>query len=126
MSLPDLQHLALVVALLALYGVLFFLEAWITRRQPLRFAQVPIPGVALRPCPAQASGKAEGPVLRSPAPAGSAVEGLSVHRQWLPLAYLLLQSGLVIGLLLDKAVQDFFALLFIPLPRNSRQEMLHW
>jgi len=35
--------------------------------------------------------------------------------RWFPLAYLLAQSGLVIGLLLNKQVLDFFALLFVPL-----------
>jgi signal transduction histidine kinase len=34
---------------------------------------------------------------------------------WLPLAYLLLESGLVVGLLLVPPILDFFGLLFIPL-----------
>jgi signal transduction histidine kinase len=34
---------------------------------------------------------------------------------WVPLAYLLLQTGLVVGLLLVPPILDFFGLLFIPL-----------
>jgi signal transduction histidine kinase len=43
------------------------------------------------------------------------VEGLPLRPLWIPLVYLFVQSGLVIGLLLNREVQDFYALLFMPL-----------
>ncbi|HSJ55193.1 MAG TPA: sensor histidine kinase [Anaerolineae bacterium] len=78
------RHPDLVVALLALYGLLLLAETWFARRGARR--QAP-PGVAERPPGAR----------------------------WFPVAYVLAQSGLVVGLLLNKEVLDFFGLLFIPL-----------
>ena len=78
------RHPGLVVALLALYGLLLFAEIWMARRGARR----------------QGS---------------SGAEGQSSGRRWFPFAYLIAQSGLVIGLLVNKEVLDFFALLFMPL-----------
>jgi signal transduction histidine kinase len=89
--LPRMRYPDLVVAMLVLYGLLLLVETWMIERKPLRFAAVASPGSALK------------------------VEGLPLRPRWLPLVYLLVQSGLVIGLLLNRPVQDFYALLFMPL-----------
>ncbi len=83
--LQDMQHPGQVVALLALYGVLLVVETW----------QIP-----WRP-------------ERPAGPGSVETAGQSHRRLWLLAACLLVQSGLVIGLLLNREVQDFFALLFI-------------
>jgi len=83
----------LAAVLLATYGLLLVLaETRIVRRGPLRFSQAEHSGLVLR-----YGGE---PTLGEP---------------WLPLVYLLLQSGLVVGLLLVPPILDFFGLLFIPL-----------
>jgi signal transduction histidine kinase len=68
-----------VVALLAAYGLLLFVETWLMRRKPLRLLQAP---------------KSQ-------------------------LAYLFLQSVLVIGVLVISSYEDFLALLFIPLSLDA-------
>lgn len=89
--LPEMRHPELVVALLALYGLLLLVETWMIETKPLRFAAAADPGSTPK------------------------VEGLALRPRWLPFAYLLLQSSLVIGLLLNRPVQDFYALLFMAL-----------
>jgi signal transduction histidine kinase len=89
--LPEMRHPELVVALLALYGLLLLVETWMIERKPLRFAAAADPGSTPK------------------------VEGLPLRPRWLPFAYLLVQSSLVIGLLLNRPVQDFYALLFMAL-----------
>jgi len=88
----DKPQLKWVVVLLALYGLLLPAERWIVRRRSLRLAQ-----------PA------------SSGPSRSGAEEPTLAQAWLPLLYLLLQSGLVIGLWLIAPYEDFFATLFIPL-----------
>ena len=82
----DEPQRGLAMVLLATYGLLLLAEPWISQRKPLRFAQEANSG--------------PGPALR---------------QTWFPLVYLLLQSGLVVGLLLIPPHIDFFAGLFIPL-----------
>jgi signal transduction histidine kinase len=83
----------LAAVLLATYGLLLVLaETRIVRRGPLRFSQAEHSGLVLRH-------------------GGEPTQG----EPWLPLVYLLLQSGLVVGLLLVPPILDFFGLLFIPL-----------
>jgi signal transduction histidine kinase len=89
--LPEMRYPELVVALLALYGLLLLVETWMIERKPLRFAAAAGPGSTPK------------------------VEGLPLRPRWLPLVYLLVQSGLVIGLLLNRPVQDFYALLSMAL-----------
>lgn len=89
--LPQMRYPGLVVALLVLYGLLLLVETWMIERKPSRFSA--------------AAGRGSTP----------SVEGLSLRRRWLPLAYLSVQCGLVIGLLLNRPVQDFYALLLMPL-----------
>jgi len=89
--LPRMRHPELVVVLLVLYGLLLLVETWMIERKPLRFSA--------------AASRDSTPKL----------EGLRLHPRWFPLVYLLLQSGLVIGLLLNWVVQDFYALLLVPL-----------
>jgi signal transduction histidine kinase len=85
--MKDMQHPGQVAALLALYGVLLAVETGLIPWRPDRPA--------------------------GPRPAAGAA-GQSRGRRLLA-ACLLVQSGLVTGLLLNREVQDFFALLFIPL-----------
>jgi signal transduction histidine kinase len=89
--LPRMRYPGLVVALLVVHGLLLVVETWMIERKPLRFTAVASPGSALK------------------------VEGLPLRLPWIPLVYLSVQSGLVIGLLLNREVQDFYALLFMPL-----------
>jgi signal transduction histidine kinase len=89
--LPRMRYPELVVALLVAHGLLLVIETWRIERKPLRFTAVASAGSALK------------------------VEGLPLRPPWIPLVYLFVQSGLVIGLLLNRPVQDFYALLFMPL-----------
>jgi signal transduction histidine kinase len=89
--LPRMRHPGLVMALLVVHGLLLLVETWIIERKPLRFTAVASAGSALE------------------------VEGLPLRPPWIPFVYLFVQSGLVIGLLLNRPVQDFYALLFMPL-----------
>jgi signal transduction histidine kinase len=89
--LPRMRYPGLVVALLVVHGLLLVVETWMIERKPLRFSTVASPGSALK------------------------VEGLPLRPRWIPLVYLFVQSGLVIGLLLNREIQDFYALLFMPL-----------
>jgi signal transduction histidine kinase len=89
--LPEMRHPELVVALLVLYGMLLLIETWMIERKPLRLAAVASGGLTPK------------------------VEGLPLRPRWFPLVYLLVQSALVIGLLLNRPVQDFYALLFMAL-----------
>jgi signal transduction histidine kinase len=89
--LPRMRYPGLVVALLAVHGLLLLVETWMIERKPLRFTAVASPGSALK------------------------VQGLPLRPPWIPLVYLFVQSSLVIGLLLNRPVQDFYALLFMPL-----------
>jgi len=83
----------LAAVLLATYGLLLALaETRIVRRGPWRFSQAEHSGLVLPH-------------------GGEPPQG----EPWLPLVYLLLQSGLVVGLLLVPPILDFFGLLFIPL-----------
>jgi hypothetical protein len=81
-----------VVALLAGYGLLLLSETLTLERTPLRSAQSTNPGYTLR-------------TIQEP----------TLRQRWLVLAYLLVQSSVVVGLLLNKIVQDTYALLFLPL-----------
>ena len=84
-------------ALLAMFGLLLVLaETRIVRRGPLRFSQAEHSGLALRH-------------------GGEPTQG----EPWLPLVYLLLQSGLVVGLLFVPPIMDFFGLLFISLSMQA-------
>jgi signal transduction histidine kinase len=89
--LPEMRHSELVVALLVLYGMLLLIETWMIERKPLRLAAVASGGLTPK------------------------AEGLPLRPRWFPLVYLLVQSALVIGLLLNRPVQDFYALLFMAL-----------
>jgi signal transduction histidine kinase len=89
--LPEMRHPELVVALLVLYGLLLLVETWMIESKPLRFAAAADPGSTPK------------------------AEGLPLRPRWLPLVYLVVQSGLVIGLLLNRPVQDFYALLSMAL-----------
>jgi signal transduction histidine kinase len=89
--LPRMRYPDLVVALLVVHGLLLLVETWMIERKPLRFTAFASPGSALK------------------------VEGLPLRPRWLPLVYLFVQCGLVIGLLLNRPVQDFYALLLLPL-----------
>jgi len=83
----------LAAVLLATYGLLLVLaEPRIVQRGPLRFSQAEHSGLVLPH-------------------GGEPTQG----EPWLPLVYLFLQSGLVVGLLLVPPILDFFGLLFIPL-----------
>jgi len=83
----------LAAVLLATYGLLLVLaETRIVRHGPWRFSQAEHSGLVLPH-------------------GGEPPQG----EPWLPLVYLLLQSGLVVGLLLVPPILDFFGLLFIPL-----------
>jgi signal transduction histidine kinase len=84
--LDRMRSPGLVVALLAVHGLLLLFETWL------------IPPKA----------------LPSAAPASKA-EAHPPSQPWLPFLYLLLQSALVTGLLLNRPVQDFYALLFMGL-----------
>jgi signal transduction histidine kinase len=86
--LPNMERPGQVVALLALYGLLLIIGTW---RTPWRPARPVAPEIT-----AQATGR-------------------PLYWQGLTLAYLLLECGLVVALLLNHEVQDFYALLFIPL-----------
>jgi signal transduction histidine kinase len=87
----EMRYPELVVALLVLYGLLLLVETWVIERKPLRFAAAASLGSTPK------------------------VEGLPLRPRWLPLTYLLVHSGLVIGLLLNRPVQDFYALLSMAL-----------
>jgi signal transduction histidine kinase len=89
--LPRMRYPGLVMALLVIHGLLLVVETRTIERKPSRFTAVASPGSALK------------------------VEGLPLRPPWIPLVYLFVQSGLVIGLLLNREVQDFYALLFMPL-----------
>ncbi len=89
--LPRMRYPGLVMALLVLHGLLLVFETSIIERTPLRFTVIARPGSAL---------KAKDLPLRPP---------------WILPLYLFVQSGLVIGLLLNRPVQDFYALLLMPL-----------
>jgi signal transduction histidine kinase len=89
--LPRMRYPDLVVALLVLYGLLLLVETWLIERKPLRLSAAASRGSTPK------------------------VEGLPLHPRWFPLVCLLVQCGLVIGLLLNRPVQDFYALLFLPL-----------
>jgi signal transduction histidine kinase len=79
--------------LLAMYGLLLaFAEARLVQRGALRLSQAESSGLVLR--------RGAKPLPGEP---------------WIPLVYLLLQSGLVVGLLLVPPILDFFGLLFVPL-----------
>ena len=83
----------LAAALLALYGLLLLLaETRIVQRGPWRFSQAEHSGLVLRH-------------------GGEPLHG----EPWVPLVYLLVQSGLVVGLLLVPPILDYFGLLFTPL-----------
>lgn len=82
----DDPQLTLVMALLAAYGLLLFVGPWLIRHRTTRL---------LSTVPVEADDK----------PAWS--------QAFLPLAYLLLQSGLVTALLFIPATEDFFGNLFI-------------
>jgi signal transduction histidine kinase len=85
--------LGLAAVLLAMYGLLLVLaETRIVQRGPWRFSQVEHSGLVL--------GHGGEPLQGEP---------------WVPLVYLLVQSGLVVGLLLVPPILDYFGLLFIPL-----------
>ena len=88
--LPRMRYPGLVVALLAMHGLLLLIETCLTQRRAL-------------PSPA----------------AASRVEAWSPSPAWLPFLYLLLQAGLVTGLLLNWVVQDFYALLFMALSMQA-------
>jgi signal transduction histidine kinase len=91
--LADEPWFGLAAVLLAMYGLLLVLaETRIVRRGPWRFSQAEHSDLVLRH-------------------GGEPLQG----EPWLPLVYLLLQSGLVVGLLLVPPILDFFGLLFIPL-----------
>jgi len=81
-----------VVALLAIYGLLLLAEPWIVRLIEMGTLRPAISG--------QASNK---------------VEVRSLVSSWLPLGYLAVQTGLVVGLMRILPLEDFFANLFIPL-----------
>ena len=83
-------QLALVAILLAVYGLLLLAETWILERGRSRLSQVANSELIQRR-------------------AGKWTLGLA----WLPLTYMLLQSGLVVWLLLIRPLGDFFAVLFI-------------
>jgi signal transduction histidine kinase len=89
--LPRMRYPGLVVVLLVVHGLLLLVETWMIERKPVRYAAAASRGSALQ------------------------VEGLTLRPRWIPLVYLFVQSGLVIGLLLNREVQDFYALLFMPL-----------
>jgi signal transduction histidine kinase len=89
--LHEMRYPDLVVALLVLYGLLLLVETWMIEQKSLRFSAAAGWGSTPR------------------------VEGLPLRRRWFPLVYLLVQSSLVIGLLLNREVQDFYALLLLPL-----------
>ena len=89
--LPRMRYPGLVVSLLIVHGLLLLVETWMIERKPLRFTAVGSPGSALK------------------------VEGLPLRPSWIPLVYLFVQSALVIGLLLNPEIQDFYALLLMPL-----------
>jgi signal transduction histidine kinase len=79
--------------LLALYGILLALtEIPVVRRRLSRFSEAEPPGLALR--------HGGEPREREP---------------WFSLAYLLLQSGLVVRMLFLPPILDFFGFLFVPL-----------
>jgi signal transduction histidine kinase len=83
----------LTAVLLAMYGLLLVLaETRVVQRGPSRFSQAEHSGLVLPH-------------------GGEPPQG----EPWLPLIYLLLQSGLVVGLLFVPPILDFFGLLFIPL-----------
>jgi signal transduction histidine kinase len=87
----------LAALLLAMFGLLLALaETRIVRRGPWRFSQAEHSGLALRH-------------------GGEPTQG----EPWLPLVYLLLQSGLVVGLLFVPPIMDFFGLLFISLSMQA-------
>jgi signal transduction histidine kinase len=88
--LDDMRYPGLVVALLALHGLLLLVETWLIQRRAL-------------PSPA----------------AASRIEAWPPSPDWLPFLYLLLQAGLVTGLLLNWVVQDFYALLFMALSMQA-------
>jgi signal transduction histidine kinase len=91
--LSNERWFGLAAVLLAMHGLLLVLaETRIVRRGPARFSQAEHSGLVL-------------PHDGEP-PQGE---------PWLPVAYLLLQSGLVVGLLFVPPILDFFGLLFIPL-----------
>ena len=89
--LHEMRYPGLVLALLVLYGLLLLVETWMIEQKSSRFSA--------------AAGRGSTP----------SVEGLPLRRRWFPLVYLLVQSSLVIGLLLNREVQDFYALLLLPL-----------
>jgi signal transduction histidine kinase len=80
------------VVLLAIYGLLLFAEPWIIRLGGGRLSE-----------PAES----EQPL--------SKVEARSLFSVWLPVGYLVLQTGLVVGVMRILPPEDFFANLFIPL-----------
>ncbi len=84
------ENPALVVGLLALYGLV------------LVFATGLLPGLTRR--------------LVRPAKPGSAVttSQRDPSRGWMPIACLVVEAGLAPGLLLNREVQDYYALLFLP------------
>ena len=87
----------LAAVLLAMFGLLLALaETRIVRRGPWRFSQAEHSGLALRH-------------------GGEPTQG----EPWLPPVYLLLQSGLVVGLLFVPPILDFFGLLFISLSMQA-------
>jgi len=88
--LPEMRYPGLVVALLAMHGLLLLVETWLIQRRAL---------------PSSA--------------AASRVEAWPPIPDWLPFLYLLLQAGLVTGLLLNWVVQDFYALLFMALSMQA-------
>ncbi len=96
----DDPQLIRVVALLAIYGLILLFETWFNRPKSARTPQTANVGSSLNQVPKWIEGEVE-------------EQGLSQAR--LVLIYLLLQSALVIGLLLIRPTEDFFALLFIPL-----------
>ena len=81
-----------IVVLLAIYGLLLLAEPWVSKFRPVRWIE-PV---------------AQEPVLNK-------VKPQPLFSVWLPLGYLALQTGLVVGLMRVLPLEDFFANLFIPL-----------
>ena len=81
-----------VIVFLAIYGLLLLAEPWIIRLGGVRLS-----------APADS------------APIFNKIKARPLTSLWLPLGYLALQTGLVVGLMRVMPLEDFFANLFIPL-----------
>jgi signal transduction histidine kinase len=81
-----------IVVMLAVYGLLLLAEPWISKLRPLRWVEPADSKLVL-----------------------SKVEVRPLFSVWLPIGYLAMQTGLIVGLLYILPQEDFFANLFIPL-----------